>query len=504
SFSLEEEVFLGVMVKGEKTLKKLDRIMISEAFMDKFQAANGMFLPYMISDQSLVVLWLPNGMEKRKKAFRFFNFVTDKKEFLLIVKKAWEIKIEGYMMYIVVKKMKYMKPILNKLSWKNRNIFDRVTKLRDCLKEIQAEVDKQPHNKDIKAKSCKILSEYYEAMKDENNLMHKGRIISVCDEKEERFENDKVAEQFVKHFQEFLEVKNAMFEIEDSKAPGLDGYTARFYKSAWSIIGKDICKAVQDFFMNGKLLGEVNATLISLVPKVQNRDKVSDFRPIACCNVLYKCISKIITNRLKGVLGRLVHESQSAFIAGRHITDNILRAREVALEQFGFPNKMVKWIMVCVSTTKLSININGEREGYFNGGRGLRQGDSMSPYLFTLVMEAFNIIIRKNITDAKEFKYRQGCQKLGITHICFGDDLLVFCHGDNKSMRVIKKDLEEFSSYSDLKANMSKSTVFFGELTNAEQSSILDIIPFEIGRLPVRYLGVPLITKKINAIVSHW
>nr|GEZ52346.1 hypothetical protein [Tanacetum cinerariifolium] len=430
SFSLEEEVFLGVMVKGEKTLKKLDRIMISEAFMDKFQAANGMFLPYMISDQSLVVLWLPNGMEKRKKAFRFFNFVTDKKEFLLIVKKAWEIKIEG--------------------------------------------------------------------------RMHKGRIISVCDEKEERFENDKVAEQFVKHFQEFLEVKNAMFEIEDSKAPGLDGYTARFYKSAWSIIGKDICKAVQDFFMNGKLLGEVNATLISLVPKVQNRDKVSDFRPIACCNVLYKCISKIITNRLKGVLGRLVHESQSAFIAGRHITDNILRAREVALEQFGFPNKMVKWIMVCVSTTKLSININGEREGYFNGGRGLRQGDSMSPYLFTLVMEAFNIIIRKNITDAKEFKYRQGCQKLGITHICFGDDLLVFCHGDNKSMRVIKKDLEEFSSYSDLKANMSKSTVFFGELTNAEQSSILDIIPFEIGRLPVRYLGVPLITKKINAIVSHW
>ncbi|GKG08725.1 hypothetical protein Tco_0334557 [Tanacetum coccineum] len=105
--------------------------------------------------------------------------------------------------------------------------------------------------------------------------MHKGRIVSVCNEKGERFENDQVAEQFVKHFQEFLgkkdvvtempkdkivfpnklsieetvkmckdvsevEVKNAMFDIEDSKAPGPDGYTARFYKSAWSVIGKDI------------------------------------------------------------------------------------------------------------------------------------------------------------------------------------------------------------------------------------------------------------------------
>ncbi|GJW51000.1 hypothetical protein Tco_0092351 [Tanacetum coccineum] len=182
-----------------------------------------------------------------------------------------------------------------------------------------------------------------------------------------------------------VEVKNAMFDIEDSKAPGPDGYTARFYKSAWSIIGKDVCKAIQDFFVNGKLLGEVNATLISLVPKIQSPDK-------------------------------------------------------------------------------FSININGEREGYFSGGRGLRQGDPMSPNLSTLVMEVF-----------------------------------IFCHGDVKSVSIIKEALEEFSSYSGFKANMSKSTVLFGGMTNAEQAINLDIIPFVIGKLPVRYLGVPLITKKISA-----
>nr|GEV96344.1 hypothetical protein [Tanacetum cinerariifolium] len=287
-----------------------------------------------------------------------------------------------------------------------------------------------------------------------------------------------------------VEVKNAMFEIDDSKAPGPDRYTARFYKSVWSVIGKDVCKAIQSFFVTGRLLGEVNATLISLVPKIQTPNKVSDFKPIACCNALYKCISKIITNRLKRFLGKLVHESQSAFVTEKQITDNILSSQELfrgynrkqkqkkvafkidlhkaydtisweflrnILIQFGFPSKMVKWIMTCVSTTKFSISINGDRICYFQGGRGLRQGDPMSPYLFTLVMEVLNLIVAKNIKD------------------------------------------NEFCSYSGLKANMNKSTVFFGGMTEAEQRHILDIAPFPIGRLPVRYLGVPLITKKISA-----
>ncbi|GJV73508.1 RNA-directed DNA polymerase, eukaryota, reverse transcriptase zinc-binding domain protein [Tanacetum coccineum] len=577
-----------------KTLKKLDRIMINKAFMEKFPSSHGIFLPYLISDYSLVVLKLPNGMEKRRKAFRFSNFVTDKKEFLPTVMKAWETEIDGHMMYKVVKKLKLMKHSLNNLSWENGNIFERVSKLKDCMKESQAEVDRYPHDDTIKAKSCKVLQEYYKALNEENSLlmqkakiewlkdgdrntkffhkiikgrMHKGRIMSVCNEKRERFENEKVAEQFVKHFQEFLgkkdlvmefpadrivfpnklssdevdrmsrsisevEVKNSMFDIDDSKAPGPYGFIARFFKSTWSIIGKDVSKAIQEFFITGKLLGEVNATLISLVPKIQNPDKVSDYRPIACCNVLYKCISKIVTNKIKGVLGKLVNESQSAFIAGRNITDNIILAQElfkgynskqkfrrvafkidlqkaydtidwgflkIVLEQFGFPGKMVEWIMTCVSTTKFSINVNGEREGYFSGGRGLRQGDPMSPYLFTLVMEVFSIIMGRNISKNKDFKYHHGCKNLQITHLCFADDLLVFCHGDIKSVSTIKESLEEFSNYSGLKANMNKSTIFFRGLTITEQSIILDIIPFAIGSLPVRYLGVPLITKKICA-----
>ncbi|GJZ33098.1 RNA-directed DNA polymerase, eukaryota, reverse transcriptase zinc-binding domain protein [Tanacetum coccineum] len=210
------------------------------------------------------------------------------------------------------------------------------------------------------------------------------------------------------------EIKNAMFGIEDSKAPGLDGYTACFYKSAWSIVEKEISQAVKEFFSNGKLLGEVNATIISLVPKIPTPDKVSDFRPIACCNVLYKCISKILTSRIKDVLGKLVGENQSAFIEGRQITDNILLSQELfkgynrkqkikivafkidlqkaydtiswdflreILVMFGFPKAMVNWIMTCITSAKFYANVNGERVGCFKGERGLRQGDPKSSLL---------------------------------------------------------------------------------------------------------------------------
>ncbi|GJT64029.1 RNA-directed DNA polymerase, eukaryota, reverse transcriptase zinc-binding domain protein [Tanacetum coccineum] len=154
--------------------------------------------------------------------------------------------------------------------------------------------------------------------------------------------------------------------------------------------------------------------------------------------------------------------------------------------------------MTCITSTKFSINVNGERVGYFKGGRGLRQGDPISPYIFTLVMEVLNLLIQKNIEESKGFKYHFGCKNLKITHLCFVDDLLVFCHGDVVSVKVMKKSLDEFSGFSGLLPNMQKSTIFFGGLSNVEQQCIINIIPFTVGTLPVRYLGVPLLTKNLS------
>ncbi|GKB30917.1 RNA-directed DNA polymerase, eukaryota, reverse transcriptase zinc-binding domain protein, partial [Tanacetum coccineum] len=327
------------------------------------------------------------------------------------------------------------------------------------------------------------------------------------------------------------EIKCAMFDINDSKAPSPDGFTVAFFKKAWNIVGEDVCEAVQEFFSSGRMLGELNATLISLILKTQTPNKVTDFRPIACCNVLYKCISKVITNRIKPVLGMLVSSNQSAFIPGRNIQDNILLTQEImmgynrkggpkrvtlkidlqkaydtinwgfqkrTLEEFSFHEKMVHWIMECVSTSSFTLNVNGERIGYFKGGRGLRQGDPISPYLFTLIMEMFSLMLKRQIEKDPNFQYHFGCKQIKLAHVCFADDLLVICHGDTKSIRVIQKALDEFSKCSGFLPNNAKSTVFFGSLNDNEKQEILNILPFEAGKLPVRYLGVPLIAKRLS------
>lgn len=87
-----------------------------------------------------------------------------------------------------------------------------------------------------------------------------------------------------------------------NKAPGPDGFPMEFYKAAWPVIEKDFVTAVQSFFIYGFMPRSVTATLLSLVPKTTDAEKMSDFRPIACCNVMYKVISKILATRLKATL----------------------------------------------------------------------------------------------------------------------------------------------------------------------------------------------------------
>jgi len=86
------------------------------------------------------------------------------------------------------------------------------------------------------------------------------------------------------------EVKETMFKIDQTKSPGPNGYGSEFFKEAWSMVGRDVTESLLDFFQTGQLLKQMNATNIALIPKVNIPEHASQFRPIAYCNVIYKCI----------------------------------------------------------------------------------------------------------------------------------------------------------------------------------------------------------------------
>lgn len=137
-----------------------------------------------------------------------------------------------------------------------------------------------------------------------------------------------IAEILVRPISE-AEIKNVLFAMPSNKAPGPDGYPAEFYRSAWPIISSDFTIAVQSFFMYGFLPKGVNATSLALIPKVQGAETLKDFRPISCCNILYKVVSKILANRLKVFLPELVEPNQCAFVKGRLLLENVLLAAEL-------------------------------------------------------------------------------------------------------------------------------------------------------------------------------
>lgn len=105
------------------------------------------------------------------------------------------------------------------------------------------------------------------------------------------------------------EISTALFSMDRNKAPGLDGYTDGFFQTTWEIISPEICEAVMLLFSNGTLLRQLNSTLITIVAKKPNASKVTEFRPIALCNVLHKLIAKVLATRLQGVLPLLINAS---------------------------------------------------------------------------------------------------------------------------------------------------------------------------------------------------
>lgn len=124
-------------------------------------------------------------------------------------------------------------------------------------------------------------------------------------------------------------IYEALLSLPNDKVSGPGGFTKEFFVDAWRVIGQIFITAIQSFFLFGFLPSSVNATILSLIPKTEAAEKMKDFRPIACCNLLYKVISKVLANRLKLIFPEATEPNQNAFITGRLLLENVLLASEL-------------------------------------------------------------------------------------------------------------------------------------------------------------------------------
>ena len=125
------------------------------------------------------------------------------------------------------------------------------------------------------------------------------------------------------------EIKAALDSMGDLKAPGMDGMPALFFKQYWDTVGADVTREVKKLLQGGEMQKGWNETVVVLIPKVSNPERLKDLRPISLCNVVYKIASKVLSNHLKFILPEIIALNQSAFVHGHMITDNVLLAYEM-------------------------------------------------------------------------------------------------------------------------------------------------------------------------------
>ena len=242
-------------------------------------------------------------------------------------------------------------------------------------------------------------------------------------------------------------------------------------------------------------------------------------------------LPKILANRLRTCLCDLISPNQTAFVKGRVILENILLAQELvkgyhknkgkarcaikidlkkaydsvewnfilmSLLAVGCPAQFVTWVREYITTPWFSIAFNGSLVGYFKGGKGLRQGDLLSPYLFVLEMEVFTKLLHNKVRGSQYFQYYPYCERQHLTHLCFADDLMLFVVADMPSIKLIKEGLEDFRMLSGLSVNQSKSEVFYANVPSDLQAQILSILQFRAGKRLMKYLDMPLIFEKLS------
>ncbi|XP_010495645.1 PREDICTED: uncharacterized protein LOC104772766 [Camelina sativa] len=463
----------------DPVLRKLDRAMANDSWRVNFPETLVVFDPPGDSDHSPALICTSSHIAGSKKSFKYFSFLSSHPRFKKVVDEAWNSEI--------LQK--------SRVRW----LAEGDANTAFFFNSVVANQEVTP-----------LLVEGVRSL-----------VPFRC--------TSGLASQLLE-FPSAGDIRRTIASLPKSKAPGPDCFPVEFYREAWDIVGQETVVAVQEFFTSGHLPGNFNATAITLIPKTPGADTIPQFRPISCCTTVYKIIARLLKQKLKLFISYAVQGNQVGFIQGRHLCENVLLATELVSDfhasetrtrgclqvdlakaydnlnwQFlvnvliaiDLPPTFIDWLQQCFTSPSFSLAINGELVGFFPGKKGLRQGDPLSSLLFVLALDVLSKKLDK-IAMNQSFGPHPLCLAPLITHLSFTNHMLIFFDGQEASLEGILAILEDFKQESGLGINRDKTALFLDGENLEENKLIADRAGLVQGSFPVRYLGVPLSSKKMT------
>ena len=288
------------------------------------------------------------------------------------------------------------------------------------------------------------------------------------------------------------EISRVIFQLDRDEALGPYGFTITVFQDCCDVIKEDLVRVFAEFHRSRIINRSTNTSFIVLLPKKNPTKKILDFRPISLITCLYKIITKVLSGQLRGVLYETIHSTQGAFVQGRQILDVALIVNEIVdkkrrsreegvvfkidfekaydhvrwdfldhvLEKKGFGPRWRTWMKGCLSTVSYAVLVNGNAKGWVKATRGLRQGDPLSSFLFTIVADVLSRMLLRADERSLLEGFREGRNRTRVSHLQFADDTIFFSNSYVEDLQTLKSLLLVFGHISGLKVNLDKCNLF--------------------------------------------
>ena len=162
------------------------------------------------------------------------------------------------------------------------------------------------------------------------------------------------------------------------------------------------------------------------------------------------------------------------------------------MEMKGFGIRWRKWMRGCLSSVSFAVLVNGNAKGWVKASRGLRQGDPLSPFLFTIVADVLSRMLLKaeerNVLEG----FKVGRNRTRVSHLQFADDTIFFSSSREEDMMTLKNVLLVFGHISGLKVNLDKGNIYGINLEQNHLSRLAEMLDCKAFGWPILYLGLPL------------